>query len=171
MGGIYTSPKNNRVLTDHAIFGRHRHSRNRVYPQDVTDVKRLTASGTANVFGSRAEVVPINTVPFSFGIMGFVVENVSATGTYFVQLGCNSIDAIPGPNQEIGERRFRIASTPIARATEVLVIQGSEMEANCKVWGRVKTSNATEDDCDISVVIQRHLCLTKTIPMWGVFPW
>ena len=159
------------TLDDLGSLDHHTHSRWRVYPQDVTATVQLQAAAVANTFGSWAEIIPLNTVPFEFDIIGMVVEQVSATTTYHIQLGYNTINADPGTNMEMGERRFRIAALPIARETELLHIHSQEMPANSRVMGRMKTLGGASETANISVVLSRHVQVTREAPLWPAFPW
>lgn len=159
------------VLHDIGVIEHHWHSRWRVYPQDVTLTALLQAAAAANIFGDWALIIPLDTVPFDFEIVGLVVEQVSATTTYHVQLGHNPINAVPGANMEMGERRFRIAEVPIKRATELLTIHSQDIPANSTVWGRVKTASVVADTCKISVVLYRHIEVSREIPIYPAFPW
>jgi len=159
------------VLEDIGAVFHHFHSRSRIYPQDVTDVPRLTAQAVANTFGGWSEIVPLNTVPFGFMVIGFVIEEVSVATTYHVQLGYNTEDADPDDNMELGERRLRMVTVPIARATEILEISSQNVPANSKVMGRVKTATGNADWCDVSVVLYRHVAISKEVPLYPTFPW
>ncbi|GAI94572.1 unnamed protein product, partial [marine sediment metagenome] len=147
------------------------HSRWRVYPQAVTSAVELKAGTPGNTFGLWKKVVPVNIVPFDFHIVGIVVETVSEATTYFIQVGYNTADAEPGANMESGERRFRLVTLPVARGTEVLEIRGQEIPANSSVWGRMKTASGTEDTAEISLVLSRHVVVSKEVPIWPAFPW
>lgn len=147
------------------------HSRWRVYPQDVTSTVLVRADAAANTFGSWAKVVPLNTIPFTFHIIGIVIESVSAATTYFFQVGCNPEDAVPGTNMECGERRVRLVTVPIARATEILEIHGQESAANSTVWARLKTASGAADTANISLVLSRHVEVSKPATLWPTFPW
>jgi len=160
------------VQDDIAAIEHHWHSRWRVYPQDVQLSITLAAGAVANTFGDWVLIVPLNTVPFPFDIVGIVVEQADTTlTTYFVQVGYNTINAVPGVNMEMGERRFRIAETPIKNASEVLQIRSQEIPANSTVWGRVKASGGTSEELEVSVVIARHVKVEREVPLWPAFPW
>lgn len=159
------------ILADIGIVHWETHSRNRVYPQDITQNITLTAAAVANTFGAWAEVIPLNTVPFPFHVVGFCICEVSAVGHYFIQLGHNTINADPGPNMEMGERRVRFTDHPIARATEMLSIRGQGIPANSRVMGRLKTASGNADTAKISVVVTRHLDVSTEPTIWPAFPW
>ena len=72
---------------------------------------------------------------------------------------------------EMGERRCRIVTVPIARATELLAIHSQEMPAKSKVWARLKTASGNPDEAEISVVLSRDVEVTKPVPLWPAFPW
>lgn len=156
---------------DIGVLEHHIHSRWRVYPQSVSSVVQLTANASANVFGSWTLVIPIDTVLFPFAIIGIVVEAVSAETIYYIQVGYNPVNAEPGTNMEMGERRFRIASVPIARATEILAIHSQDIPANSSAWARLKTASTNADTADISLVLYRHIEVSRELPLWPAFPW
>ncbi len=160
-----------RVIRDISVLEHEVHSRWRVYPQVVSDVVTLTAGTPADTFGSWVQIIPINTVPFLFDVVGVVVEVVDAETTYHIQLGYSLTASPPGANYEAGERRFRIATLPIARGTELLDIRGQDTPANSSVWGRLKTASGATDTANISVVFSRHVQLSAPIPKWPAFPW
>ena len=156
---------------DIGVIDHHLHSRWRVYPQDVTSAPALAAGTPANTFGSWVQILPIDTVPFDFDVIGVVVEQVDAATTYHIQIGHSPTAAAPGTNMESGERRVRMTTVPIARATEVLEIAGQEIPAYSSVWGGLKTASGNADTANISIVLSRHVGVTKPIPIWPTFPW
>lgn len=160
------------VLGDIAASEHYFHSRWRVYPQDVTKTIQLKAGATANTFGSWVEAIPLNTVPFDYDAIGLVIDAVSAATTYHIQLGYSITDGdTPAANDECGERRTKLVTVPIARATEILEIRGQEIPAKGKLWGRLKTASGDEDTTDISVVLSRHVEISEAITKWPAFPW
>lgn len=156
---------------DVAVIEHHIHSRWRVYPQNVSNTVQLTAGTPANTFGSWTLVVPVDIVPFGFEVLGLIVEAVSAATYYHIQIGYNTENAEPGENMEMGERRLRIASVPISRATEIMAIHSQDIPANSSVWARLKTASGALDTVDISLVLSRHLVAIREIPLWPAFPW
>lgn len=159
------------ILNDIGIQERELHTRFRVYPQDVTVAPTLTALALANTFGPWAEIIPINTIPFDFCIMGFCVCAVNAATNYHVLLGYNVINADPGTNMELGERRFRIATVPIARQSELMEIRSQKIPAASRVMGRLKTASGNADTCTINIVFHRHIDVNIEVLMWPAFPW
>lgn len=160
-----------RVIRDIAAVEHFDHSRFRVYPQVVTDSVQLEAGTPANTFGDWVQIVPIDTVPFLFDVIGIVVEVVNAETTYHIQLGYSLTAASPEANYESGERRFRIATLPIARGTELLDFRGQDTPAYSSIWGRLKTASGAADTADISIVLSRHVETSSPIPKWPAFPW
>lgn len=157
---------------DLGAIDHHWHSRWRVYPQDVTSSITIVAAAVANTFGDWTLILPLNTVPFPFDVVGVVVEQADTTlTTYFIQLGYNTINAEPGTNLEIGERRFRIAEVPISNAEKVLHIRSQRIPANCTVWGRLKTSGGASEELEVSVVLARHIEVERETTLWPAFPW
>ena len=164
--------KDRQTLIDIGVIEHHWHSRWRVYPQDVTVSITLAAAAIADTFGDWVLIIPLNTIPFDFDILGIVVETANTNlTTYFVQLGYNTINAEPGTNMELGERRFRIAEQPIRNANEILHIQSQEVPANSTVWGRVKASGGTSEEVEVSVVLDRHIEVGHEFPIYPAFPW
>ena len=130
----------------------------------------MAANATANVFGDWVEIIPLNTVPFEYDVIGLVIEIVSAATTYHVQLGYSSDAAEPLANDEAGERRVKYGAFP-TRATELLQIQSQKVPANTKLWGRVKTASINADTCGVSVVLSRHVEVSNPVLKYGAFPW
>lgn len=156
---------------DVAVIEHHLHSRWRVYPQNISSTVQIAAAAAANTFGSWGLVIPVNTVLFSFDIIGLIVEAVSAATHYHIQLGYNPENAEPGENMEMGERRLKIVTQPISRGTEILVIYSQNIPANSSVWARLKTASTNADTADISLVLSRHIDVSHEKPLWPVFPW
>ena len=154
-----------------AVF-HHIHSRTRAYPQDVGVTITLAANAVANTFGSWTQIIPINTVDFEYMCEGVHIEAVNAATTYFIQLGYSITDGDdPTTAQILGERRIRVVTVPIARATEELTIAAMHCPANAKLWGRLKTASIAADEAEISVVITRHTGITNHIPHLTTWPW
>lgn len=128
------------VLSDIGVLEHYNHARWFVYPQDVRLNVQLQAAAVANTFGNWAKIVPENTIPFKFQIVGIVVEEINATTTYHIQLGHNPGASEPGENMELGERRMRFAVSPASKVTELLEIRSQDMTAYSSVWGRIKTA-------------------------------
>ncbi len=159
------------IITDVAIVDFHVHSRWRVYPQDITASPLLTAAGAANTFGGWVEIIPLNTIPFPFHVIGFCICQVSAATSYFIQIGYNTVNAEPETNMEMGERRLRIATQPIARQSELLEIYSQGVPANSRVMGRLKTASGAADTANMNIVITRHIEVEDEVQMWPAFPW
>lgn len=160
-----------KVLEEIGVLDYCWHSRWIVYPQDVRTTKRLQASDTANKFGDWAKIIPEDTIPFDFEIVGIVVEEIDSDTTYHIQIGYNPGAGEPGENQEMGERRIRFAVTPVSKVSELLEIRSQDMPANSSVWGRIKTADGNEETLDLSVVLTRHVNVEYEEPMWPAFPW
>ena len=167
----YTPNEHRLILDDIGVIIHHWHSRWRVYPRDVTIGITLTAGTPANTFGSWAEIIPLNTIPFLFHVIGFCVCDVSVATNYHIQIGYNIKDANPGVNMEMGERRFRIATVPIARQSEIMEIYSQEVPANSKVMGRMKTATGNLDTANMNAVITRHIEVTREVSLYPAFPW
>lgn len=160
-----------RVLQDISTIEHHWHSRWRVYPQNISSTVQIAAAAAANTFGSWGLVIPVDTILFDFDIIGLIVEAVSAATYYHIQLGHNPVNAEPGENMEMGERRLKIVTQPISRATEILGIYSQEIPANSSVWVRLKTASINEDTADISLILSRHIEVSHEEPLWPAFPW
>ena len=160
-----------RVIRDIAAVEHYDHSRFRVYPQVVTVNVPIIAGTPANTFGSWTQIIPVDTVPFDYDVIGLIVEQVDASGIYHFQLGYSLTAAAPGANYEVGERRVRMDTVPIARATELLIVRGQNIPANSSFWGRLKTASGDADTADISIALTRHVELSSPISKWSAFPW
>ena len=159
-----------RIIRDISALQHHYHSRWRVYPQDVSSVVHLVAGTPANTFGDWVQIIPIDTIPFTYDVIGIVVDEINASTTYHIQVGYSTTAASPGENYETGERRSR-ATTPVGRATELLAVRGSDVPANSSFWARLKTASGNADIADISVVFTRHVEVSDPTPKWDAFPW
>jgi len=159
------------VIADIAVVYFEYHSRWRVYPQDVTVAPLLTAAGVANTFGNWVEIIPLNTIPFPFHVIGFCVCQVSAATNYHIQLGYNTVNADPGTNMEMGERRVRIATAPVTKQSELLEVYSQGVPANSRVMGRLKTASGNPDTATLSVVLTRHIDVEEHIDLYPAFPW
>jgi len=161
-----------RLTSNIAAAEHHQHSRWRVYPQNISTDVTLMANAAADTFGDWVEIIPLNTVPFAFDIIGMVIETVSAGGKYHIQIGYGTTAGDdPVANYEMGERRFPITEVPPTWATELMEIKTQNIPANAKVWGRVKTASTNADTCKVSVVLTRHVTITNPVPIYPQFPW
>ena len=161
----------NNAPRDIAVIEHHIHSRWRAYPQNISSTVQIAAGTPANTFGSWGLVIPINTVLFAFEVIGLIVEAVSVATYYHIQVGHNPLNAEPGENMEMGERRLKIVTQPISRATEILEIHSQDIIANSSVWARLKTASGAADTADISLVLSRHIEISHEKPLWPAFPW
>ena len=160
------------TIANIASLFHHEHSRTRVYPQDVGVTITLAADAAANTFGSWTQIIPINTVDFEHMVEGVHIEAVDGATTYFIQVGYSITDGDdPTTAQILGERRIRVVTVPIARATEALALQASHCPANAKLWGRLKTASTDADEAEVSAVITRHTSITNHIAHLATWPW
>jgi len=160
------------TIANIAALFHHIHSRTRAYPQDVTATITLAANAAANTFGSWTQIVPINTIDFEYMLEGLLLEQVDAATTYFIQLGYSITDGDdPTTAQIIGERRIRLVTVPVARATESLSMQASHCPANAKLWGRLKTASTNADEAEVSVVVVKHTGITNHKAHLVTWPW
>jgi len=159
------------VIADIAVVHFRDHSRWRVYPQDVTVAPTLTAAGAADTFGNWTEIIPLNTIPFPFHVIGFCVCEVSAVSNYHIQIGYNTVNADPGANMEMGERRIRMAAAPVTKQSELMEIYSQAVPANSRVMGRLKTATGNPDTATLSIVLTRHIPVEEHIALWPAFPW
>ena len=159
------------VQDDVAIVAFHFMGRWRVYPQDITAGPLVATVGVANTFGNWTEIIPLNTIPFPFHVIGVCICTVSAATNYHVQVGYNTVNADPGTNMEMGERRFRIVTVPIAKQTEMMEIFSQGVPANSRVMARLKTASGVADTLNMNVVVSRHLGVERGVTLWPDFPW
>jgi len=165
---LLTTP---RVIRDIAAVEHEQHSRFRVYPQVVTDSVELEAGTPADTFGDWVQIIPVDTVPFDYDVLGLVIEQVSVASVYHIRLGYSPTAAAPGANYETGERRVKLTTVPIAFATELLIVQGQDIPANSSFWGKLKTDTGNADTATISIGFTRHVEPSSPIPKWPAFPW
>ena len=159
-------------LVNIAVLQHHIHSRFRTYPQDVGATIILAAAEAANTFGAWTQIVPVNTIDFKYMVIGLFIEAVDAATTYFFQLGYSIVDGSdPTTAQMIGERRIKLVTVPIAKATEILDIAALHCPANAKLWGRLKTASIAADEAEISVAVIRHTDITNPSGHLATWPW
>lgn len=159
------------IMANLAAIFHHFHSRYRVYPQDASATITLVADAASNTFGSWTEIIPIDTIDFSYMVSGLVIEALDAATTIFIQLGYSITDGDdPTTTQILGERRV-LLPTPVSRATEVLGLMAASCPANAKLWGRMKTASVAADEAEISVVVTRHAEITNPISHLTTWPW
>lgn len=159
------------VLSDIGVLEHYDHARWFVYPQDVGVTVQLQAADVADTFGDWVKILPENIIPFKFQVVGIVIEEISDTTTYHIQLGQNPGADEPGENMELGERRMRFAEAPASKVTELLEIRSQDMTAYSSVWGRIKTAGGASETLDLSLVLTRHLDVTHEKPIRSSFPW
>lgn len=155
---------------DVAALEHYHHSRYRVYPQNVGLVAELVAAATTNVFGDWIQIIPIDTVDFAYEVIGFVIEEADAAGTYLIQLGFSIEDTDPVTTQIAGERRTLLPA-PAVRATELLEIKSQNIPADAKLWGRVKSKAGGSETIGVSVVVARHIEVTNPVTKLATWPW
>jgi len=160
-----------KVLSDIGSLKHFQHSRFRVYPQDVGATVQLTSAAVADTFGDWVKILPENTIPFSFHVVGLVVEELNSTTTYHIQIGYNPGAGEPGEDMEMGERRMRFAVSPVSKVSEILEIRSQDMPAYSSVWGRIKTAGGASETLNLSLVLTRHIPVTQEKPLWPTFPW
>lgn len=159
------------ILSDLGAIHFRNHGRARVYPQAVDEAITLIAGDEVDMFGDWIEIIPLNTVPFAFHVIGVCVCAITAAGNYHIQLGYNTVEEDPGENMEIGERRIRFAERPITRQSELLIMYGPRVPANSRVMGRLKTASGDPDEATLSVVLTRHIDVSHPKEKYDAFPW
>jgi len=159
------------LLGNVAILEHHKHSRSRVYPQDIEAVATLIAGTPADTFGDWIEIIPEDTVGFKYEVVGLVVETANAATTYLIQLGFSlAAGTDPVTSQVMGERRV-LLPTPASKSTELLRFFSQNCPANAKLWGRLKSASGNADQLGVSVVVIRHIEITNPIAMLTTWPW
>ena len=143
--------------------------RYRVYPQEPSQTVTLNTGAGADQWGAWTEIIPANIIPFDYNIVGILIETISATGIYQVQIGDCAAGSTPVTNEIQGEVRFR-GTAPIARSTETLVFGCRIIRAYRRVMGRVKNDSGG-DNITLSAVIRRYIELSEEVEKWPTFPW
>ena len=150
----------------------HLDARTRVYPQVAGATITLISDGVADTFGSWTEIIPINTVDFTYKVEGMSIYGVDVASNYFIQLGYSITDGDdPTTAQILGERELRITDVPIARATELLDFKSGGAPANAKLWGRLKTDGGATDEAYVTVAVVRHIPLRGEFANLATWPW
>ena len=150
----------------------HLDARSRVYPQTAGATVTLVSDGVANTFGDWTEIIPLETIPFEYKVLGLSIYGVDVASDYFIQLGY-SIVALTEPTtaQIMGEREIRMTEVPIAQATALLDFYSGACPANAKLWGRLKTDGGATDEAYITVVVTRHIGLREELAKLATWPW
>jgi len=158
-----------RIRNDAAYFELSICGRHRVYPRLPSQTIVISTGAGANQWGAWTEIVPANVVPFTFNVIGLLIEQLSATGIYHIQVGDCASGSTPGANDVQGEIRFR-GTAPIARVTELIPFGCREIAAGRRVMGRAMNDSGG-DNIEVSVVIRRYIELSAEVERWPVFPW
>lgn len=139
--------------------------RPRPYPYDVTAVLTVTDGGVANTFGAYTELIPINT--FDFGdinnrvqVLGLCVCSMSANANYLVEFS----KLIGGIYTPLGAIRFR-RSSPLVRSFLVQNPCRPFSNDETALYARLKTSVATGENIECSLLVSRFLPTDYKIPL------
>jgi len=148
------------------------HARTRVYPQVPSSVIQVATAAAADTFGLWTQMVPINTIDFSFQLLKVMVEQSGAAATYIIQFGYSLIDGTdPVTAQIAGEQRFKVIGTPVKNFYADLELLGEHIPANAKLWVRLMSETVNADTCDVSIVVTRSREITNPITPTATWPW
>ena len=160
------------LLSDVGITAHQDCARIRVYPRVPSAVVQIASAAAADTFGSWTQVVPITTIDFEYQIVGVMVEQVGAGGTYIIQFGFSTADGTdPVTAQIVGEQRWVALGTPLKSFYADLFLRGMECPANAKLWARTMTENVAADTCDISITVTRHIETSIHRDHLTTWPW
>ena len=160
------------LLYNLTALAHHLDARSRVYPQTAGATVTLVSDGVANTFGSWTEIIPFETIPFGYKVLGISIYGVDVASDYFIQLGYSLIALTePTTAQILGEREMRITDTPISQATALLDFYSGDCPANAKLWARLKTDGGATDEAYITALVTRHIGLKEAIAKLGTWPW
>jgi len=118
---------------------KHIHNPSYVYPNDCSLVAALT-SATANTFGNFAELIPANGITVSFDIHWLNIQDVSANGTYILELHEVSNDDLQVSEKYLGSLSVSRQDN-FTRSTQIYM-QIPVVAANKRIGVRAKKSGA-----------------------------
>ena len=160
------------LLYDTSILEHKWEARTRVYPQDTQVAPQITTAAVADTFGSWAEIIPIDTVDFTYRVVNLTVEQTNRAGTFLIQLGFSTVDGDdPTTAQIVGERRTSLIGTPLKLEQSSMEYMGGHIHTNAKLWGRVKSNTGTADTLDVSVIVTRCLQVSNPVIILTTWPW
>jgi len=123
----------------------HVHSPAQCYPV-LADPVTVTASANAwTDYGSWVELVPASTITDPFDIHWVHTGEISATGSYVLQLGAGA----SGSEVVIGTIAFSRDSNQVQTASQP--IQIAPLPANTRVAVRLSSSNAVANTADVKI--------------------
>jgi len=125
-------------------------SRIRMYPQDISATITLTPNAAVNTFGAWAQIIPANTVPFSYHVHSLQTMGVGGADSFFIQLATS---ATPTGFQMLGEKSFILGAAGRARVE----FHSPTVPANTPIYGRVKTAAGT-NTINVALSVIRCIC-------------
>ena len=146
--------------------------RPRPYPYDVTASLTINDGGVADTFGAYTTLIPLNT--FDFGdspnrvqVLGLCICSMSANATYLAEF----YKLLAGVYIPLGAVRFRRIG---AQVRSFLLDNPCRPFNNddTALYGRLKTSVATGENIECSLLLSRYIPTDYCIPSSsGVWPW
>jgi hypothetical protein len=135
---LWGNGSNNILGYSNAAY-KHIHNPSYVYPSDCS-LKTGTTSATADTFGDFVELVPANDITVAFDIHWANITDISADGTFLVELHEVSNDDLQVSEKYLGA--FSVTRTGAFTRSFAKYTQISVVGANKRVGFRVKKSNA-----------------------------
>ena len=147
-------------------------NRPRPYPYNVSNFLTITDGGAANVFGNYTQLIPINTYDFGddpnrVQVLGLCVCDMSANANYLVEF----YKLVDGTYIALGATRFR----RLGASVRSFLIHNPCRPFNndeTALYGRLKTSVATGENIECSLIVARYLPTSICQPSsTGAWPW
>lgn len=139
--------------------------RPRPYPYDVSVFLTINDSGVANTFGAYTQLIPITTYDFGdvknrVQVLGLCVCSMSANANYLVEF----YKLIGGAYIPLGAVRFRRSG---ASLKSFLIHNPCRPFSNDEtaLYGRLKTSVATGENIECSLLVARYQPTDYKIPV------
>jgi hypothetical protein len=125
---------------------KHIHNPAYVYPANAAD-KSVTSGAGAWELGSLTELIPANTIDVSFDIHWLNVSNMSAVGTYYIEL--HLVDGDLNSTKYLGA--VKVTSSAAQDKADNAFIQIPVIPANSRVGIRVADSTTSSRTISLSV--------------------
>ena len=140
---------------DQTVYGKvhtleeHAHKEQMVYPMLANPITLTKAAGAWAAFPAPTEIVPVNTITDDFDIHFVTISNISANGSYDLELYMGAALA----EVFIGAVTFvRTANKDQAALKEQTVI----VPANSRISAALSSSNAAQDTADIKIEYHKY---------------
>lgn len=141
----FSSGQDNPTVVGHLKAGYyHVHSKARVYPP-LADAKTLTTSAAGWTYGTKIEIIPVDTITTAFDIHWVVVSDISAVNEYELSL----YSGAEGEETLMGTITFNRSSNFAQEGN--LPIQVAPVSANTRVSAALACKSENACTCDVKL--------------------